>query len=169
MRTTLGLLLVLFILLILNFTHRIYFNFFTHSLAYGIYMRFEGTPRKGDYAASCLTPKIARYGMDRHYLASGNCSTGAVKVLKVIKGIPGDHFKVEQGSLILNGHAYNIKTKDSSGRALRVFYRQEGILKKGEYFLLSNFAANSWDSRYWGPVGIEFLLKPLLVFEKVKV
>jgi len=38
----------------------------------------------------------------------------------------------------------------------------------GKYILLSDFAKNSWDSRYWGPVGIQFLLKPLWLFEKYK-
>ena len=83
------LLLVLFGLIILNFTHIVYFNIFTHSLPYGIYMKINGTPQRGDYAASCLTPEIAQYGIDRRYLAQGNCDTGTVRVLKMIKGFPG--------------------------------------------------------------------------------
>jgi len=108
------LLLVLVVLAACNFTHIIYFNIFTHSLPYGIYMKVKGTPQRGDYAASCLTAAIARYGMDRGYLAQGNCATGTVMVLKIIQGLPGDRFVVKNGSLELNGMQYPIRDKDSS-------------------------------------------------------
>ena len=160
------LLLVLLALVTLNFTHIVYFNIFTHSLPYGIYVKVKGIPKRGDYAASCLTTEIARYGMDRGYLKQGNCGTGAVMVLKIIEGIPGDCFIVKNGALELNGTKYPIREKDSSGRPLKVFYRQkEGTLNRGEYILISNFTKNSWDSRYWGPVAVQFLLKPLCVWE----
>ncbi|MDE2213669.1 MAG: S26 family signal peptidase [Candidatus Omnitrophica bacterium] len=167
MKIPLGPLLALSVLVVLNFTHRIYFNIFTHSLPYGIYIKIEGTLHKGDYAASCLTPEIAGYGIIRGYLAPGNCATGTVPVLKVIKGVPGDHFRFKNRTLELNGHSYRLMDKDSAGRDLQIFYQvKEGVLGKREYFLLSDFVPNSWDSRYWGPVTVEFLLKPLWVFEK---
>jgi len=163
------LLLVLLVLGTLNFTHIIYFNIFTHSLPYGIYIKVNGTPKRGDFAASCLTAEIARYGMDRGYLAPGNCDTGTVRVLKIIAGLPGDRFVLYNGSLELNGRRYPIRDKDSVGRGLKVFYRQQGgMLKKGEYILISTFTNNSWDSRYWGPVTVQFLLKPLWIFEDIK-
>ena len=156
-------------LIILDFTHVLYFNVFTHSLPYGIYMRIKGNPQRNDYAVTCLTPEIAQYGINRRYLATGNCDTGAVMVLKIIKGVPGDHFVVKNGFFALNGCSYPITNKDSWGRTLKVFYRQkDGILDKGKYLLLSDFVNNSWDSRYWGPVSIQFLLKPLWLFENVK-
>jgi len=163
------LLLILFGLVILNFTHLIYFNIFTHSLPYGIYMKIKSNPQRGDYAASCLTKEIAQYGIDRRYLAQGNCNTGTVLALKMIKGLPGDYFAVKNGFFEINGYSYHIMDQDSSGRALRAFYKQkEGVLDKGKYILISDFAHNSWDSRYWGPVSIQFLLKPLWIFENVK-
>jgi conjugative transfer signal peptidase TraF len=163
------LLLILFGLIILNFTHIFYFNIFTHSLPYGIYMKIKGIPQRGDYVASCLTQEIAQYGIDRRYLAKGNCDTGTVRVLKMIKGLPGDHFVVKNGFLSLNGDSYLIMDKDSSGRTLKVFYKpNEGVIDQGKYILLSDFSKNSWDSRYWGPVTIQFLLKPLWISENVK-
>ena len=97
------LLLILSVLIILNITHLLYFNIFTHSLPYGIYIKVKGLPRAGDYAATCLTPELARYGMARGYLAPGNCDTGTVLVLKMIKGLPGDHFVLKNNCLGLNG------------------------------------------------------------------
>jgi len=169
MKTTYWLILVLFGLIILNFTPIIYFNIFTHSLPYGIYAKINGTPQRDGLAATCLTPQIARYGIVRNYLAQGNCDTGTVLVLKMIKGIPGDHFVVKHGFLRLNGRSYDIMDHDSSARPLKVFYKEkEGTLVKGKYILLSSFVRNSWDSRYWGPVSIQFLLKPLWLFENAK-
>ncbi len=162
MKTTLSLIIILLSLIIFNFYKIFYFNIFTHSLPYGVYMMIKGDPQRGDYAASCLRDEIARYGIDRRYLEQGDCDTGAVRILKMIKGIPGDHFVVKNGLLQLNGHSYRIMDKDSSGRVLKIFYKQkEGVLEKNKYLLLSDFVENSWDSRYWGPMGIEFLLKPL--------
>ncbi len=161
------LLAILSALIVLNFTHLIYFNLFTHSLPYGIYMKVEGVPQRGDYAASCLTPQMARYGIARGYLVQGNCPTGSVLVLKKIKGLPGDHFRVRRNFLELKGASYRIMNEDSLLRPLKIFYApDDNILGKDRYMLISDFKSNSWDSRYWGPVSIQFLLKPLWIFEK---
>jgi conjugative transfer signal peptidase TraF len=168
MKTTYWLLLVLFALIVLNFTHIIYFNIYTHSLPYGVYMKKDGIPKRGDYAASCLTEQIAQYGIARGYLAQGDCNTGTVRVLKMIGAISGDHFIVDNKFFKINGLLYRIIDKDSSGRTLKIFYNQkDGVVGNGKYILLSDFAKNSWDSRYWGPVSIQFLLKPLWIFENV--
>jgi len=163
------LILILFLLIILNLTSVLYFNIFTHSLPYGIYVKVTGVPRRGEFAASCLTRDIAQYGIDRRYLEEGSCETGSVRVLKKIEGLPGDHFVIKNGFMQINGDSYRIMNKDSSGRPLRLFYSQkEGILEKDKYVLLSDFVKNSWDSRYWGPVNIQFLLKPLFIFDNVQ-
>jgi len=163
------LLLISLGLMILNFSHIFYINIYTHSLPFGLYMKKNGIPQKEDYAATCLNKEIVQYGIDRRYLATGGCDTGTVLVLKKIKGLPGDGFEIKNGFLELNGNTYRIMDKDSSGRALMVFYKdKKGILGKGKYFLLSDFVKNSWDGRYWGPMSIQFLLKPLWIFENVK-
>lgn len=163
------LLAILAIVIFLNFTHFIFFNIYTHSLPYGIYIKTSGNPERGSYAATCLTPEIARYGIDRGYLAKGVCQTGTVMVLKVIKGIPGDHYSIQNGFFVINGVSYGIVPKDSLGRPLKAFYEQkEGVVESGKYILLSNFIKNSWDSRYWGTVEIEFLVKPLWIFDHEK-
>jgi conjugative transfer signal peptidase TraF len=167
MRITQWLLLIFFGLLVLNLTHIFYFNIFTHSVPSGIYMKMKGDPQRGSFAASCLTSEIAKYGIARSYLAQGECDTGTVLVLKMIEGLPGDHFLVKNKFLEINGYSYHIMDYDSSGRKLKAFYGpKEGILEKGKYLLLSDFVKNSWDSRYWGPVSIQFLLKPLWIFEQ---
>ena len=163
------LLLISLGLMILNFSHIFYINIYTHSLPFGLYMKKNGIPQKEDYAATCLNKEIVQYGIDRRYLATGGCDTGTVLVLKKIKGLPGDGFEIKNGFLELNGHSYYIMKFDSSGRELKSFYKMnEGFLNKGEYILLSDFVRNSWDSRYWGPVRVQFLLKPLFLFEQYR-
>ncbi|MBF0511640.1 MAG: S26 family signal peptidase [Candidatus Omnitrophica bacterium] len=129
-------------------------------------MKVDERPHRDAYAAACLPAEIAQYGMARGYLEPGNCSTGTVLVLKQVKGMPGDHYVLQHGFLELNGRLYRIMSKDSLKRPLRIFYNQrEGIINKNRYFLLSDFKDNSWDSRYWGEVGVQFLLKPVWLFE----
>jgi len=169
MKRTYWLLIILLGLIILNILKIFYINIFSHSLPYGIYMKINGLPCRGQYAASCLSDDIAGYGINRHYLDKGNCKTGTVQVLKMIKGLPGDSYTVHDGYLNLKGFAYRIMDKDSSGRKLDLFYKvKNGIIDKDKYFLLSDFADNSWDSRYWGPVSIQFLLKPIFIFDNVR-
>jgi len=131
------LLLILFCLIVLNSTHKIYINIFSHSLPYGAYVMVKGYPQRGNYASSCLTQEIARYGIARSYLVQGNCDTGTVLVLKMIKGIPGDHFQVKNGLLELNGHSYPIMRYDSSARVLKSFYKEkEGVFREREIYFI---------------------------------
>ncbi|MDE2027073.1 MAG: S26 family signal peptidase [Candidatus Omnitrophica bacterium] len=153
-------------LIYLNYSHLFYLNIFTHSLPHGIYIRSSGVPKVGDYAVTCLTPEIAQYGIKRSYLATGNCDTGTVPVVKVIYGMPGDNFIIKNGLLEIHGIKYPILDHDSLGRSLKVFYKSNKIiLGKDNYLLLSDYVTNSWDSRYWGPVTIKFLVKPFWIFD----
>ena len=162
--------IIVVLLVVLNYTHLLYLNIFTHSLPHGIYMRTGGAPKIGDYAVTCLTPEIARYGMERGYLAQGLCETGSVPVLKIIKGMPGDKFMIKNGYFELHGIEYPLMARDSSGRPLKPFYAASGgVLDKDKYLLISTFAKNSWDGRYWGPVTIKYLVKPLWIFDHEKI
>ena len=130
----------------------------------GVYLRISGTPKRGDYAATCLPNNVTRYAIAHGYLVKGNCDAGSVPVLKMVAGVPGDRFVVLNGRLTVNGETYRIWARDSAGRSLKLFYHEKmGIINKGKYMLMSDFVSNSWDSRYWGPVSIQFLLKPLWI------
>lgn len=158
--------IILAILVFLNYSHLLFFNFYTHSLPHGIYVRSIGAPKIGDYAVTCLTDEIARYGIGRGYLVAGNCETGSVAVMKIIKGVPGDYFTIKNGHFELKGIEYPILDRDSQGRPLKPFYKANRVvLDKDKYLLLSTYAKNSWDGRYWGPVPIKYLVKPLWIFD----
>lgn len=143
---------------------KIYLNTFTHSMPLGVYWRIDGVPKRGAYAATCLPRDITIYGIAHGYLVKGSCETGSVPVLKMVAGVPGDRFMIRNGRLWMNGVSYRIRDKDSSDRLLKLFYPGKmGIIDRGKYMLMSDFVSNSWDSRYWGPVTIAFLLKPIWI------
>jgi signal peptidase I len=86
-------------------------------------------------------------------------------VIKVIAGVPGDSFTVQNGILTINGKTYPLQQTDRAGKPLKRFYGESvRKLQKEEYILLSDYVPNSWDSRYWGPVEIKYIIKPLVVF-----
>ena len=122
-------------------------------------------PARGEYALCCLTPEAAGVGLERGYLTQGRCSTGIVPVGKIIKAVPGDKFQVQGGVLLVNGERFMIHEKDGDGRPLSsAFAEGEHTVAQDRYLLLSDHSSKSWDSRYWGTVPVENLLKPLVVF-----
>jgi len=147
----------------------IYFNLYSDSLPYGLYIRTKENPDRGSYVAACLTKEIAKVGLERGYLPKGRCDTGIRPVLKKVVGVDGDTITIIKQSIFVNGKIVSDSTilkNDSAGRPLKRFYADKTYLylRKNDYWLMSNYRPNSWDSRYWGIVDIEFVLKPLWVW-----
>ena len=85
---------------------------------------------------------------------------------KIIYGLPGNYFFIGDGLLDVDGIKYPVLSHDSQGRPLKSFYKSNKVvLGRDQYLLLSNYVANSWDGRYWGPVAIKFLVKPFWIFD----
>ncbi len=73
--------------------------------------------------------------------------------LKPVVAGEGDHVCFQDGSFYVNGKLLNaVQDRDSSGNALPV-WKECRDLKDGEYFVYSARVKNSFDSRYYGPVG----------------
>lgn len=74
------------------------------------------------------------------------------KLLKMIKGFPGDEYVVTDTSLEIRGMTYPIQKNDS------IPHLVPGIYTVSEDTVLClNPNPNSFDSRYLGPIGIEHL------------
>ena len=142
-------------------------NLFDKSMPAGIYIKSSQKAEKGFLAITCLTSEIAAYGLERGYLNKGRCPTGIRPVMKVVMAMEGDTISVDNGGVAINENfveGCHISDKDSNNRPLQKFYRpQKFVLKKNEFWLISNHKPNSWDSRYWGAVPIEGCVKPILV------
>lgn len=165
MRRNLLLLLLIFVVWFWEIIHlRLYFNIFSSSVPVGIYRRVDDAPKTGSFAATCLDRSLAEFGLERGYLIRGNCKTGIQPVLKIIYAVEGDTFAVHDGLVVINGKkltGFDVLDTDSKGRAVKPFFVGEHTLKKDEFILMSDHKKNSWDSRYWGPVPVEYLLEPV--------
>ncbi|MEL7491984.1 MAG: S26 family signal peptidase [Pseudomonadota bacterium] len=116
----------------------------------------------GDFVAARLPIDAEKLAVQRGYLPK------KTPVLKTIAATAGDEICVRNMGVLINElPVAEIQTADSLGRPMPVktgCYR----LHSSEYFLLSTAIKNSFDSRYFGPVGEDDILgvaTPLLIFE----
>jgi conjugative transfer signal peptidase TraF len=97
------------------------------------------------------------------FYLSGNCPGGGMPMLKTVVAIPGDHVVVKLQGVWING-----RELPNSGQLLRSgrypwlqLPHQQGSLTLGsrQYWVYGSgatpaLAAQSFDSRYWGPITI---------------
>lgn len=142
------------------------FSCFSGSMPPGIYREVSGTAKIGMIATTCLNKSIADYGLARGYFMKGDCPSGIRPVMKQIYALPGDTVDSEGNEVLINGRQTGIMIlkNDSNGRVLSRRILKNYRLKSDEYFLMSEYKANSFDSRYWGPVTVEDLLAPVISF-----
>ncbi|MCL4839114.1 MAG: S26 family signal peptidase [Thermoanaerobaculia bacterium] len=140
------------------------------SLPRGLSRAGGGRARPGASAAVCLPPAVSRFGMARHYLGAGSCPDGAEPVVKVVAAVGGDVVEVTPEAVLVNGVALPTSRpleRDRGGRELVPYARGPQRLELGEVWLHSPYEERSWDSRYFGPVGVECvttLVEPVLTF-----
>lgn len=141
------------------------------SMPRGIYKEVNRLPAKGEIAASCLTYEVAQHGLERGFFIKGHCDTGIQPIIKPIQAIEGDIVSIEEGEISINGQivqGFKVHSKDSLGRPIKRFYQGEQKLKKGEFWLMSNYKDNSYDSRYFGAVPINYIVEPIITTKSYK-
>jgi conjugative transfer signal peptidase TraF len=146
-------------------------NWYTASLPKGIYLKTAyNVIERGDFAATCLNQEQITFGKEREYLppfSSDDCDHGLYAVGKQVYGIPGDVVTLtESGEVVINGKALGLSrlSHDSKGRDMPALLQSHYALKDEEYWLMSAYTPNSWDSRYWGPVSIAYQLEPIWIW-----
>ena len=118
---------------------------------------------RGDFVAAQLPPPAIVLNNERRYLPENT------PILKSVYGVPGDEICIHVGAVFVNETPIvMIEKEDSIGRQMHV---REGcfLLQQGQYFLLSTRIKNSFDSRYFGPVGEYNILgvaTPLFIFSE---
>ena len=144
----------------------------TPSLPVGLYrIRSLGeVPRRGAVVGFCLEGEAARTGLARGYVHpeglepmvyGKRCSSGTGIIGKPVAGVPGDTVEVAREGVRINGvllRRSRVPTMDRRGRPLTGIPWGRTILRPGDYWLQSEYAANSYDSRLYGPVRIERIL-----------
>lgn len=100
-----------------------------------------GKPRRGDLVQFRAPEQVERL-------------TDSYRVIKIVAGVAGDRWSVEENRLYLNGQEWGemflreaIGEKESS-------LKGEGVIPEGHVFVLGT-NPSSYDSRYWGALPIE--------------
>ncbi|WP_323848108.1 conjugative transfer signal peptidase TraF [Aminobacter sp. MET-1] len=121
----------------------------------------------GDLVFIC-PPDTATFenAFGRGYLGLGLCPGGLAPLLKTIAAIPGQHVTTGKDVVIDGKHlaSSDIRHTDGQGRAVVPF--AGGTIPQG-YLFLHSTTANSYDSRYFGPVPASGLLgyaRPIITF-----
>lgn len=146
---------------------RVKINWYTDSMPRGIYLIEHRQPGRGDIAASCLTPDIVDFARKRDYIPpfhGRGCSHQLYPLAKYVYAVPGDTVAVHDNEVAVNGQETGIHrlVKDSQGRDMPEPPEKQ-TLQSGQYWLMSDYQPGSFDSRYFGPVPVLYVLKPLWI------
>ena len=139
----------------------------TDSLPRGLYWVHPGATRRGSIVSACLPPIIARFGMERGYISSGQCPGGSGGVAKMVAAVAGDTVRINTHGVFINKYLWPWSTSTATDWSGRPLGARSGVfrIRSGEV-LLMGLNPHSWDARYFGPVPQRFitgLATPLLI------
>ena len=141
------------------------------SCAPGIYHAVNREPSRGDLVLACLPENVARFGLERGYLARGRgCGDGIEPVGKVLAAVPGDTVEIAPKFVAINGKPLsNTATISRDSRGNTVTHLSWGLrrVQPGQAWLIGGSNARSWDSRYFGSVplaSIRSALEPIVTW-----
>ena len=117
------------------------------SLPTGPYLRTIEAVETGKIVAFEIPDEARRYQAER-----GHDVPAGFLFMKPVAAGPGDQVCNTFAGLFINGMRYaDTASHDPDGHLLP-FWRHCRPLELGEYFMVSTHIANSFDSRYFGPV-----------------
>jgi conjugative transfer signal peptidase TraF len=140
----------------------------------GIYqMRPLSSLSRGELVAACLPSGIARFAISRDYLSVSpisECQERAAPIGKLVLALPGDEIEITPDFVSINGQRFAHSAtvpNDSNGRRLPRVSAGEYRVQAGSAWLFGFNDANSFDSRYYGPLplsAIKSVAVPLLTW-----
>lgn len=100
-------------------------------------------------------PPVKRYP----FMLKGSCLGGGEPFLKQVAAVPGDWVTVSDSGVTVNGamlpDSRPRRHASSDASILLPVLRGTFQIRKGQYWTYgSGLPAESFDSRYWGPVGV---------------
>lgn len=128
----------------------------TNSAPTGIWITGEAKEiKRGMLVSVCPPESEALAAMkSRSLIPSGNCPSKTQPLLKAIGAVPGDTVTVNRNTVSVNGEPI------PNTSALGSIRWKDGTYRVGEreVWIFSTYVANSFDSRYFGPVKTENIL-----------
>jgi conjugative transfer signal peptidase TraF len=119
----------------------------------GFYWLRDGRPRLGDLVFVKLPQDLESWVVDRTYLPT------AMPMLKRVSGITGDQFCRFGGLVFVNGFVVaTALRRDSMARPLPVWNGCVGVPENAVVLLMPQ-QPKSFDSRYFGPISRDQILK----------
>ena len=139
------------------------------SAPFGLYRLVDEPVARGVLVVACVPPAAARLARERGYLGEGFCPGGIQAVLKRVGALPGDLVGLEPGGVVVNGTRLPDSApavSDSRGRPLPHAPWGRTVVAPGEVWLIGVETTRSWDSRYFGPVPLDYVhaVRPVLMF-----
>jgi conjugative transfer signal peptidase TraF len=112
-------------------------------------IRAAGPPRVGGIVMAWLPAEAAALAARRNYLPLG------VPLLKRIGAVSPQWVCVDRTTVRIDGQIVaRLRRVDGRGRPLHAWLQCRHLMP-GELFLLSNTSADSFDSRYFGPISVD--------------
>ena len=137
------------------------------SAPFGLYRLVDEPVARGVLVVACVSPAAASLARARGYLGKGSCPGGTQPVLKRIGAVPGDLVDLEPSGVAVNGARLPDSApamSDSRGRPLPHAPWGHTVVAPGEVWLIGVETSRSWDSRYFGPVPLDYVhaVRPVL-------
>jgi conjugative transfer signal peptidase TraF len=134
----------------------------------GLYQTVAAAPARGTLVVACLPPAVAAFGRARGYLGAGDCPGQTQPVLKRVGAVAGDVIALGRDIVTVDGVrvlAQPIEAVDSAARPLPHVRFGSYRVGDGDLWLFGLSSSQSWDSRYFGPVGataVRGVVRPVL-------
>jgi len=146
----------------------------TGSLPVGLYLETAGVTTRGSLVLTCLPLPVASFAQARGYVPRGPCPGGAAPVGKLVVAVTGDTVVVGATGVEVNRRTIPNSqplARDSRGRPLPSAPLGRHVVRSGQLWLVSPYSPLSFDSRYFGPVGVRSVLtlaRPLWTAERLR-
>lgn len=166
-----------FIILFIIFIFGVYikYNFeinVSDSFPKGLYKIKKEQYKKNDYVVFCPPyNKYMIFAKEHGYFANYELKCGNTpKYLKKIMGVEGDKIVINEYGVYINNK--KVKNSEAYKKILsdKIFidYEKTIILKRNEYFLMSDYNKLSYDSRYFGIIkdkNILYKVEPYIIYK----
>jgi conjugative transfer signal peptidase TraF len=128
------------------------------------------TLHRGDIVTACLPAgPVAQLALTRAYVEPGSCPSRSMPLVKPVAAVAGDTVRITAAGIAVNGAAIPNSTalsRDAAGRPLHPIPPGSYHVAPSTVWLLSTRVADSFDSRYLGPLprsAVQSVARPVWV------